>query len=367
MAIPYRKHLMIKRMTTPLTSLLKMICQPHVPDHPSIVLVVVLKNIKLQIILFIGKPEWMRYYVNLSIGGKVKDTTAQEGGEKELKGNDSNYCDHVVDVFNPFLLVWYTQIFIITSTFAYEGYTLYSKLAIIEPCLFFSSFFGFGYLLAFGVDFSTTEYRNMNDNDDSKTNGITQEEMVEKYHIYQDDSDEENDNSDKSSLDGAQGDGDGLSLFDDISLAGEPVSEEALMRDKEVMANWQHLMTRSWRAAPTDDDNEHQHLYHEPYPALGNDGLSSQLHVADDGASMLSMASRFNEDDDEDEDGEDDDDDDLESTTEEDLEQLWARYEQFKQDEELAEKLQQEEQVRGLKMKQHGDGQNPFLQGHGQG
>ncbi|CAO3590864.1 unnamed protein product [Absidia cylindrospora] len=282
------------------------------------------------------------------------------------------------DVFNPFLLVWYAQLFIIISTIGYEGYMLYGKLAIIEPCLFFSSFLGFGYLLFFGVDFSTTEYNNTDDEDDNdndndndndwKTNDTAQEETVGKYHIYQDDSDEDEDDVDKSILEVSQGDGDGLSLFDDISLAGESVSEEALLRDKEIMANWQHLMTRSWRAAPTDDDNEFQHPYHEPYPALGNDGHGSQLHVADDGASMLSMASRFNEDDDEDDEvDDDDDDDDLESTTEEDLEQLWARYEQFKQDEELAEKLQQEEQVRGIKMKQHCDGQNPFLQGHGQG
>jgi hypothetical protein len=122
---------------------------------------------------------------------------------------------------------------------------------------------------------------------------------IEKYYIYGND-DDDDDDFDKCSV----GE-DGLSLFDDISVS-------TVLQDKEVMANWQHLISRSWRAAPDDDDDERP-----AYPPLGRD------NTVDDVASMMSVASRFNES--------DTDDDDLASTTDEDLQRLWERYEQLKQ------------------------------------
>ncbi|KAI8084484.1 Rho GTPase activation protein [Halteromyces radiatus] len=260
------------------------------------------------------------------------------------------------NVFNPLKLVWHLILSTILCTILFEAYMIYGNLAIVEPFLFFSGFVTYWFLLINGMDIQHQQQQEEREDTlvgDDMTGPIQSYRLDDGYsdHVVDDD-------FDKDSIEHQDG-GDGLSLFDDISLAGDQVSEQALMRDKEIMANWQQLMTRAWRAAPDDIDmtvQQQQEEEHPMYPALGN---SDNGLLVDDGASMASVSSRFNEDfmDDDDE----DDEEDLLSTTDEDLEQLWARYEQFKQDEELAEKLQQEEQVKSLQLKQQRGGNNPFL------
>ncbi|KAI8341852.1 Rho GTPase activation protein [Chlamydoabsidia padenii] len=213
--------------------------------------------------------------------------------------------DKVLGCIDPLLILWYLILSILLMTTIYEGYLLFGKVALIEPVLFFTGFIGYGLLVILGTDTTITPaVIPLDDNNDDDSS-------IEKYYIYDND-----DDFDKCSMDD-----DGLSLFDDISVAPE-VSEEAVLQDKEVMANWQHLMTRSWRAAPDDVDRPLQ----PAYPPLGHDT------EMDDKASMISMASRFNEvDDDNDYDyDEEEEEAELVSTTDEDLERLWTRYEQFK-------------------------------------
>ncbi|KAI8343968.1 Rho GTPase activation protein [Chlamydoabsidia padenii] len=231
-------------------------------------------------------------------------------------------------VFNPLLLGWYLILGVITFTLVYEGYLICANLAIIEPCIFFSGFSGFWLLLVHGIPPLTLEQL------DTCTDTLLDDNNT----------------------------GDELSLFNDISLNGDTTDDQALLTDKEIMANWQQLMTRSWRAPPDDNyDDDDSKTLQQTYPALGHDSNIA----TDDEASMISMSSRFMEDDDNNNSiGYDDDDEEISlgSTTDEDLQHLWARYDQFKQDEALAEKLQQEEQELGLQLKKQGDAYNPFLQ-----
>lgn len=206
-----------------------------------------------------------------------------------------------LDFWNPFLFLWYFILTTLITTFGYEGYLLCAKVALIEPVLFFTGFLGYGLLMVLGTDTTTPTLTNHS----SETNTASSS-PIEKYYIYGNEEDGDDDDFDKCSVEE-----DGLSLFDDISVS-------TVLQDKEVMANWQHLISRSWRAAPDDDDRA-------AYPPLGRD------NDADDVASMMSVTSRFNEAESEDDDGDDDDTDELASTTDEDLQRLWERYEQLKQ------------------------------------
>jgi hypothetical protein len=188
----------------------------------------------------------------------------------------------------------------LVSTLGYEGYLLCAKVALIEPVLFFTGFLGYGLLVILGTDTSTADNSSSTLTDTSSITDAASS-SIEKYYIYGNDDDD--DDFDKCSV----GE-DGLDLFDDISVS-------TVLQDKEVMANWQHLISRSWRAAPDEDERP-------AYPPLGRDNNIDEV------ASMMSVASRFNESDSDDD---DDDNDDLASTTDEDLQRLWERYEQLKQ------------------------------------
>ncbi|ORX61432.1 RhoGAP-domain-containing protein [Hesseltinella vesiculosa] len=250
-------------------------------------------------------------------------------------------------IAQPSRILGYGILLFVILVFGYEGHLLYTQPWIMEPYNFFIGLSVYVYLLLSGMEQS----QNM------ATIIMDQEETAQMYRlddgfIYSDDDDDR-----YSQQPCADGD-DGLSLFDDASMLDHN-DDERMMIDDQEMENWQHLLTRAWRAPPDMLDTmaknrgSYSPLPTEPsspvplspvspqqqvYPALGQDNLASP-RVADDDdlMSVASTVSRFDDglydlDHSDDEDDEDVDDDGIASLASTELESLWLRYQQFKTD-----------------------------------
>lgn len=118
-------------------------------------------------------------------------------------------------------------------------------------------------------------------------------------------------------------------------------TEEAMLQDESIMAEWRDLMTRAWR---NDVSTPQSHLLSNT-----SDYFPADEEAEDDvdRASMMTVCSRFNEEEhdlssssaDDEQEG-----DDLPEVSEEELQRLWQQFQQIQQDKDLAERLQIEEQ-----------------------
>ncbi|KAI9286294.1 hypothetical protein BC943DRAFT_359463 [Umbelopsis sp. AD052] len=144
-------------------------------------------------------------------------------------------------------------------------------------------------------------------------------------------------------------------LFDNASIAEDQAAEQAMLQNKEIMAEWKDLLTRSWK---TDIGTSQKKVAFVP---------SSENSLIEDteAASILTVSSRFNEEiqddiatpnsDDEDEVIADDIDPDQ-------LYRMWDRIQQqITEDEKLALKLQLEEEAAEAKRQYELNTLNPFL------
>ncbi|OBZ90374.1 Rho-GTPase-activating protein 5 [Choanephora cucurbitarum] len=117
--------------------------------------------------------------------------------------------------------------------------------------------------------------------------------------------------------------------------------EEEMMKDESIMSEWRDLLTRSWKTSESDTSS----------------GSKASASKADDEASIMSKASRFNEEEDlspsSASSSSSSDDEDL-GFDPETLEMYLSQYDQIKKDAELAKKLQSEEQKAR-------DENNPFV------
>ncbi|KAI8076434.1 Rho GTPase activation protein [Gilbertella persicaria] len=122
----------------------------------------------------------------------------------------------------------------------------------------------------------------------------------------------------------------------------DAAAEEAMMNDESIMSEWRDLLTRSWKLSESDHSS----------------GSNTTANKADDEASIMSRASRFNEEDDivpsnSASSSSEEEDEDL-GFDPETLEMYLSQYDQIKRDAELAKKLQIEEQ-------RARDENNPFV------
>jgi hypothetical protein len=144
-------------------------------------------------------------------------------------------------------------------------------------------------------------------------------------------------------------------LFDNASIAEDQAAEQAMLQNKEIMAEWKDLLTRSWK---TDIGTSQKKVAFVP---------SSENSLIEDteAASILTVSSRFNEEIQDDLLTPNSDDDDEVIADDIDPDQLYRMWDRIQQqiteDEKLALKLQQEEEAAEAKRQYELNTLNPFL------
>lgn len=214
---------------------------------------------------------------------------------------------------------WIAMLSTIVGVVAYEGYQALWGMCCLEPYVFFVTFAIYWNLLLRGFSWTDQDPKKALPYDSYRGPWMG---LFGKHYIDEGvDVDSDDDHHHQ------EDDAEGLSLFDDISEQGKD-EEEAMLRD--VACEWHSLFSRSWR-------------------------MDDQGHPINKDADLLSVAStssRFNEEirgDNSDDDGQAldddyDDDYDMVDIDSADLQALWQRQDQIRQDAELAARLQQEEQ-----------------------
>lgn len=147
-------------------------------------------------------------------------------------------------------------------------------------------------------------------------------------------------------------------LFDNASIAEDQAAEHAMLQNKEIMAEWRDLLTRSWK---TDIGSSQKRVAFVP---------SSENSLIEDteAASILTVSSRFNEEiQDEILTPNSNDDDEIiaDDIDPDQLYRMWDRIQQqITEDERLALQLQQEEEAAEARRQHELDTLNPFLNDH---
>ncbi|KAI9252931.1 Rho GTPase activation protein [Phascolomyces articulosus] len=212
-------------------------------------------------------------------------------------------------------VAWIIVANIVIVVLLYELYQAIWGMCCFEPYIFFMGFILYWGLLLHGIQW----------------NG----KIEPKYERYRGGwllggEKEEDPTKDDDDYEEYEDENDGLSLFDDISIAQQD-EEEAMLRD--TMCEWHSLLSRSWREQQEESQEDHS-----------------------DKMSIMSTSSRFNEEEylkREERAGaydsyDDDDDDDVttgSSLPDIDLQALWERHQQILQDERLATKIQENEKM----------------------
>lgn len=149
-------------------------------------------------------------------------------------------------------------------------------------------------------------------------------------------------------------------LFDNASIAEDQVTEQAMLQDKEIMAEWRDLLTRSWKTDIGTSSNQKRVAF---VPSSENSLIEDT-----EAASILTVSSRFNEEVQDDIVSPHTNDDDEVIADDIDPDQLyrmWDRIQQqIQQDEKLALQLQQEEEAAEAKRQYESNTLNPFLTDH---
>jgi hypothetical protein len=144
-------------------------------------------------------------------------------------------------------------------------------------------------------------------------------------------------------------------LFDNASIAEDQAAEHAMLQNKEIMAEWRDLLTRSWK---TDIGTSQKRVAFVP---------SSENSLIEDteAASILTVSSRFNEEiQDEIVAPNSNNDDEIiaDDIDPDQLYRMWDRIQQqITEDERLALQLQQEEEAAESRRQHELDTLNPFL------
>ncbi|KAJ2959110.1 hypothetical protein NQZ79_g5364 [Umbelopsis isabellina] len=150
-------------------------------------------------------------------------------------------------------------------------------------------------------------------------------------------------------------------LFDNASVAEDQAAERAMLQDKEIMAEWRDLLTRSWKTDIGHGSPSQKKVAFVP---------SSENSLIEDAeaSSIATISSRFNEeiqDDPISQTSQDDSNSIADDIDPDQLYRMWDRIQQqITEDERLAMKLQQEEEEAEARRKLRNDTLNPFLAGN---
>ncbi|KAI9495249.1 hypothetical protein BDB00DRAFT_259047 [Zychaea mexicana] len=235
---------------------------------------------------------------------------------QELRALRDNLLRMMPD--KPIYKAWIGLMNIVMLVLIYELYQALWGMCCFEPYFFFVGFTMYWTLLLYGIQWKGNvephyeQYR-------GGWLGGGDEAQDDKKIISEDD------------------DSDGLSLFDDISIAEQDV-EEAMLRD--TMCEWHSLLSRSWRINNNDENGQKD----------------------SDMTSIMSVSSRFNEEEglgeaqgergansnipqDYNDDYDYDNDTATDSVPDIDFHALWNRHQQILQDAELAAKIQENEKM----------------------
>jgi hypothetical protein len=146
-------------------------------------------------------------------------------------------------------------------------------------------------------------------------------------------------------------------LFDNASVAEDQAAEQAMLQDKEIMAEWRDLLTRSWK---TDVGHSSSTQKKVAFVPSSENSLIEDTEVS----SIATISSRFNEEIQEDHVSQATHDDPSAIADDIDPDQLYRMWDRIQQqiteDERLAMKLQKEEEEAEAKRK-YRDTLNPFL------
>ncbi|KAI9016459.1 Rho GTPase activation protein [Phycomyces nitens] len=163
---------------------------------------------------------------------------------------------------------------------------------------------------------------------------------------------------------------DALSLFDDISIAEDRATEEAMMKDESIMSEWKDLLTRAWRADISMPKVFPFYSLGNPHAVDGSNKLNNlsgdenkEFECSDDAfdtaslCSVSSVTSRFDEESNPSED-EDFDKDCLPELSMDEMESYWEKFQQIEKDTELAKVLQKEQDEEANRVRLQN---NPFI------